>query len=104
MGIGPVSAPYMALNEAELWVAGVDLVAADQAFAAQARAVAVDAVLDSSSLNFNGCRMSRGHPIGATGTVISVDALRELQRTGGRHALVRPCIDGRGSAAVCKRV
>ena len=76
-----------------------------QAFAAQALAVAKDLDLPPEKTNPNGSGISLGHPIGATGAIISVKAIHELQRTGGRYALVTMCIGGgQGIAAVFERL
>jgi acetyl-CoA C-acetyltransferase len=105
MGIGPVPASRLALEKAGLSVGEIDVVEANEAFAAQACAVTRDLGLDPAKVNPNGSGISLGHPIGATGAVITVKALHELRRTGGRHALVTMCIGGgQGIAAVFERV
>jgi acetyl-CoA C-acetyltransferase len=105
MGIGPVPASRLALKKADLSVGEIDVVEANEAFAAQACAVALALGLDPAKVNPNGSGISLGHPIGATGAVITVKALHELQRTGGRRALVTMCIGGgQGIAAVFERV
>jgi acetyl-CoA C-acetyltransferase len=105
MGIGPVPASRLALKKAGLSVGEIDVVEANEAFAAQACAVTRELGLDPAKVNPNGSGISLGHPIGATGAVITVKALHELQRTGGRHALVTMCIGGgQGIAAVFERV
>jgi acetyl-CoA C-acetyltransferase len=104
MGIGPVPASRWALKQAGLSVSDMDVVEANEAFAAQACAVSRELGLDPAKVNPNGSGISLGHPIGATGAVITVKALHELQRTGGRHALVTMCIGGgQGIAAVFER-
>lgn len=105
MGIGPVPATRAALARAGLTVDQLDVVEANEAFAAQACAVTRELTLDPSRVNPNGSGIALGHPIGATGAIITVKALYELQRVGGRYALVTMCIGGgQGIAAVFERV
>ncbi|WP_087687114.1 beta-ketothiolase BktB [Pandoraea sp. PE-S2R-1] len=105
MGIGPVPASRKALERAGLKVSDIDVVEANEAFAAQACAVTRDLGFDPAKVNPNGSGISLGHPIGATGALITVKALHELQRIGGRYALVTMCIGGgQGIAAVFERV
>ncbi|PKO61238.1 MAG: acetyl-CoA C-acyltransferase [Betaproteobacteria bacterium HGW-Betaproteobacteria-18] len=104
MGIGPVPATQMALKKAGLTVADLDVIEANEAFAAQACAVSRDLGLDPAKVNPNGSGISLGHPIGATGALITVKALYELERIGGRYALVTMCIGGgQGIAAIFER-
>lgn len=101
MGIGPVPASRKALERAGLTTRDIDVVEANEAFAAQACAVSTELGLDPAKVNPNGSGIGLGHPIGATGAIISVKALYELQRTGGRYALVTMCIGGgQGIAAI----
>ena len=105
MGIGPVPATQMALKKAGLSVKDLDVIEANEAFAAQACAVTRDLGLDPAKVNPNGSGISLGHPIGATGALITVKALHELQRIQGRYALVTMCIGGgQGIAAIFERV
>ena len=105
MGIGPVPATQLALKKACLTVADLDVIEANEAFAAQACAVSKDLGLDPAKVNPNGSGISLGHPIGATGAVITVKALYELQRIQGRYALVTMCIGGgQGIAAIFERM
>ncbi len=105
MGIGPVPASRTALKRAGLEIGAIDVIEANEAFAAQALAVSRDLGLDPAKVNPNGSGISIGHPIGATGALITVKALYELQRTGGRYALVTMCIGGgQGIAAVFERM
>ncbi|MBT9508075.1 beta-ketothiolase BktB [Rhodoferax sp.] len=105
MGIGPVPATQMALKKAGLTVNDLDVIEANEAFAAQACAVTRDLGLDPAKVNPNGSGISLGHPIGATGALITVKALYELERIGGRYALVTMCIGGgQGIAAIFERV
>jgi acetyl-CoA C-acetyltransferase len=105
MGIGPVPATQKALQKAGLSIKDLDVIEANEAFAAQACAVTRDLGLDPAKVNPNGSGISLGHPIGATGALITVKALYELQRIGGRYALVTMCIGGgQGIAAIFERV
>jgi acetyl-CoA C-acetyltransferase len=105
MGIGPVPATKKALERAALSVGDLDVIEANEAFAAQACAVTQELKLDPAKVNPNGSGISLGHPIGATGALITVKALYELQRIGGRYALVTMCIGGgQGIAAIFERV
>jgi acetyl-CoA C-acetyltransferase len=105
MGIGPVPASRRALARAGLTVGELDVIEANEAFAAQACAVAKDLGFDPARVNPNGSGISLGHPVGATGAIVTVKAMYELARTGGKHALVTMCIGGgQGIAAVLERV
>ena len=105
MGIGPVPASRRALERAGLSVGQLDVIEANEAFAAQACAVAKDLGFPADKVNPNGSGISLGHPVGATGAIIAVKALYELQRTGGRYALVTMCIGGgQGIAAIFERI
>ncbi|MCV6639298.1 acetyl-CoA C-acyltransferase family protein [Candidatus Albibeggiatoa sp. nov. NOAA] len=105
MGIGPVPAIKNALAKANLTVADMDVIELNEAFAAQALAVVRDLDLPMDKVNPNGSGISLGHPIGATGAVITVKALYELERTGGRYALISMCIGGgQGIAAIFERI
>jgi len=104
MGIGPVPATQKALAKAGLKVSDLDVIEANEAFAAQACAVSRDLGLDPAKVNPNGSGISLGHPIGATGALITVKALYELERIQGRYALVTMCIGGgQGIAAIFER-
>ena len=105
MGIGPVPAVRAVLDRAKLRVDDLDVIEVNEAFAAQALAVCRDLRLPSDRTNPNGSGISLGHPIGATGCILTVKALYELQRTGGRYALVTMCIGGgQGIAAIYERL
>jgi acetyl-CoA C-acetyltransferase len=105
MGIGPVPATQKVLERAGLKVGDLDVIEANEAFAAQACAVSKELGLDPAKVNPNGSGISLGHPIGATGALITVKALYELQRIGGRYALVTMCIGGgQGIAAIFERI
>jgi acetyl-CoA C-acetyltransferase len=104
MGVGPISATQAVLKKTGLSVNDLDVIEANEAFAAQACAVTKTLGLDPAKVNPNGSGISLGHPIGATGALITVKALYELQRTGGRYALVTMCIGGgQGIAAIFER-
>ena len=104
MGIGPVPASRQALRRAGLAVEDLDVVEANEAFAAQACAVAQDLGLDPARTNPNGSGISLERPVGATGAIITVKAIHELLRCGGRYGLVTMCIGGgQGIAAVLER-
>ncbi|VVE33657.1 beta-ketothiolase [Pandoraea cepalis] len=101
MGIGPVPATRIALERAGLTVGDLDVIESNEAFAAQACAVAQELGFDPVKVNPNGSGISLGHPIGATGALITVKALHELRRVSGRYALVTMCIGGgQGIAAI----
>ncbi|MFA5664118.1 beta-ketothiolase BktB [Castellaniella sp.] len=105
MGMGPVPATRQALQRAGLDLSRIDVIEANEAFAAQACAVARELGFDPDKVNPNGSGISLGHPIGATGALLTVKALHELQRIQGRYALVTMCIGGgQGIAAIFERV
>ena len=104
MGIGPVPASKTVLKRAGLTIEQMDVIEANEAFAAQACAVTKELGLDPAKVNPNGSGISLGHPIGATGAIVTVKAIHELHRTGGRYALVTMCIGGgQGIAAIFER-
>ncbi|WP_447729345.1 beta-ketothiolase BktB [Pseudoxanthomonas suwonensis] len=105
MGMGPVPATRAALARAGLQVGDLDVVEANEAFAAQACAVADALGFDPEKTNPNGSGISLGHPVGATGAIITVKLVHELHRTGGRYGLATMCIGGgQGIAAIFERV
>jgi len=105
MGIGPVPAVKKALERAGLKVSDIDVVESNEAFAAQACAVSKELGLDPAKVNPNGGAIALGHPIGATGAILTIKAIYELKRTGGRYALVTMCIGGgQGIAAIFERL
>jgi acetyl-CoA C-acetyltransferase len=105
MGLGPIPAVQNAMKKAGLKVADMDVIESNEAFAAQACAVAKDLGFDPKKTNPNGGAVALGHPVGATGCLISVKALYELQRIGGKYALVTMCIGGgQGIAAIYERM
>ncbi len=105
MGEGPIPASKVALKRAGLTLDQMDVIESNEAFAAQALAVAKALELDMSKTNPNGGAIALGHPMGCSGAFIATKALYELQRTGGRYALVTMCIGGgQGIAAVFERI
>jgi len=105
MGIGPVPAVKSLLERTGLTVADLDVIELNEAFAAQAIAVMRDLDLPPDKTNPNGSGISIGHPISATGCILTVKALYELERTSGRYALVTMCIGGgQGIAAIFERI
>jgi len=104
MGIGPVPAVRKVLERTGISLEQIDVIEANEAFAAQACAVMQELGMDPARVNPNGSGISLGHPVGATGAIISVKAIHELQRIQGRYALVTMCIGGgQGIAAVFER-
>ncbi|HEX5391238.1 MAG TPA: beta-ketothiolase BktB [Burkholderiaceae bacterium] len=105
MGVGPISATQAVLKRTGLSVNDLDVIEANEAFAAQACAVTRELGLDPAKVNPNGSGISLGHPIGATGALITVKAIHELHRIQGRYALVTMCIGGgQGIAAIFERI
>jgi acetyl-CoA C-acetyltransferase len=104
MGVGPVPAVRNVLNRTGIKLDDIDVFEVNEAFAAQALAVARELGLSPEKTNPNGSGISLGHPIGATGAILTVKALYELVRTDGRYALVTMCIGGgQGIAAIFER-
>ncbi|MEW8523245.1 MAG: acetyl-CoA C-acyltransferase family protein [Candidatus Thiodiazotropha endolucinida] len=105
MGIGPVPAVKRLLEDTGMSIADFDVLEVNEAFAAQALAVIRDLDLPMDKTNPNGSGISLGHPIGATGSIVTTKAIHELQRIGGRNALVTMCIGGgQGIAAAFERI
>jgi acetyl-CoA C-acetyltransferase len=105
MGIGPVPATQKVLQRTGLKIEDMDVIEANEAFAAQACAVIQQLGMDPAKVNPNGSGISLGHPVGATGAIITTKAIAELHRAGGRYALVTMCIGGgQGIAAIFERV
>jgi acetyl-CoA C-acetyltransferase len=105
MGEGPIPATKLALKKAGLRLDQIDVIESNEAFAAQAIAVARGLEFDMKKVNPNGGAIALGHPIGCSGAFLATKAVYELQRTGGRYALVTMCIGGgQGIAAVFERV
>jgi acetyl-CoA C-acetyltransferase len=105
MGLGPVGAVRNVLAKTGLTLADMSVIESNEAFAAQALGVSKELGLDASKVNPNGGAIALGHPIGASGTILVVKALYELQRTGGRYALCTMCIGGgQGIATIWERL
>ncbi|MBP1465142.1 acetyl-CoA C-acyltransferase [Candidatus Chloroploca sp. M-50] len=105
MGIGPVVAIPKALKLAGLELSQIDLIELNEAFAAQALAVARELGLDIEKLNVNGGAIALGHPLGCTGAKLTVQILDELERRGGRYGMVTMCIGGgMGAAGIFERL
>jgi acetyl-CoA C-acetyltransferase len=105
MGLGPVSAVKSALNKAGLKLEQMDVIESNEAFAAQALGVSKELGMNAAKVNPNGGAVALGHPIGATGAILTVKAIYELARTGGRYGLITMCIGGgQGIAAIIERV
>lgn len=105
MGEGPISATKLALKKAGLTLDQMDVVEANEAFAAQAIAVNKGLGLDPAKTNPNGGAIALGHPVGCSGAFIATKAIYELQRTGGKYALATMCIGGgQGIAVVFERI
>ena len=105
MGLGPIPAVKRVFEKSGLKPADMDVVESNEAFAVQAMAVTKDLGLDPAKVNPNGGAVALGHPIGATGCILTVKALYELERTRKRYALVTMCIGGgQGIAAIFERI
>ncbi len=105
MGMGPVPATKQALERAGLSIQDMDVIESNEAFAAQACAVAQELGFDPAQVNPNGGAIALGHPIGASGAIILIKLLYELRRTGGRYGLATMCIGGgQGIAMIVERM
>jgi acetyl-CoA C-acetyltransferase len=105
MGIGPVPAVRKLLERTGLSIDDFDVIESNEAFAAQALAVNKGLGLDPSKVNPNGGAIALGHPVGATGTILVIKAMHELERIGGGRALVTMCIGGgQGIALALERI
>ncbi|MEC3859740.1 acetyl-CoA C-acyltransferase family protein [Mesobacterium sp. TK19101] len=105
MGIGPVPAVQNLLNRTGLTVGDFDVIESNEAFAAQALAVNKELDLDPAKVNPNGGAIALGHPVGATGAIITIKALYELERIGGKRGLITMCIGGgQGIALAIERL
>ena len=100
MGIGPVPAVERLMEKTGLTAESFDVIESNEAFAAQALAVTKGLGLDPGRVNPNGGAIALGHPVGATGAILAVKAMYELDRTGGRTALVTMCIGGGQGIAI----
>jgi acetyl-CoA C-acetyltransferase len=105
MGLGPVTAVKNALKKAGLRIADIDVIESNEAFAAQALGVSQQLDLDPAKVNPNGGAVALGHPIGATGAILTIKAMYELARTSKRYGLITMCIGGgQGIAAIIERL
>ena len=105
MGLGPIAAVPKALAQVGLSIADMDVIESNEAFAAQAMAVAQELGFPAEKVNPNGGAVGMGHPVGATGAILTVKTLYELERTGGRYGLITLCIGGgQGIALIIERV
>ncbi len=105
MGMGPVPAVRKVLQKAGLKLEQMDVIESNEAFAAQAIGVSRELGMNPQKVNPNGGAIALGHPIGATGCILTIKAMYELQRSGGRYGLVTMCIGGgQGIAAVFERM
>jgi acetyl-CoA C-acetyltransferase len=105
MGLGPIPAVQRALQAADLQLSDIDIIESNEAFAAQALAVAQSLEFDPDKVNVNGGAIAHGHPVGATGSILTLKALHELERRDKRRALITMCIGGgQGIAAVFERI
>jgi len=105
MGLGPIPAVKRIFEKTGLKPADMDVIESNEAFAVQAMAVTRDLGLDPAKVNANGGAVALGHPVGATGAILTVKAIYELQRTAKRYALVTMCIGGgQGIAAIFERM
>ena len=104
MGIGPVPATQKALKKAGLALADIDVIEINEAFASQVLACNKELKMDMDKVNINGGAIALGHPLGATGAILLTKAVYELQRSGGRYALITACIGGgQGIATIIER-
>ncbi len=105
MGLGPIGAVPVALKRAGLSLNDIDVIESNEAFAAQAMAVARDLDFDPAKVNPNGSGISLGHPVGATGSIITLKTLYELERIGGKYGLMTMCIGGgQGIAMIVEKL
>lgn len=104
MGIGPVPATQKVLKKAGLELADMDLIEINEAFAVQVLACDKELKMDLDKVNVNGGAIALGHPLGATGAILVTKAVYELERSGGRYALITACIGGgQGIATIIER-
>ena len=105
MGIGPVPAVKRLLKRTGLRIEDFDIIESNEAFAAQACAVSRELGFDPSKVNVNGGAIALGHPVGATGTILTVKTMYELDRIQGRYGLITMCIGGgQGIAMAIERI
>jgi acetyl-CoA acyltransferase len=105
MGIGPVAAVPLALQQAGLSLGQIDLIELNEAFAAQALAVIRKLGLDENKVNSNGGAIALGHPLGCTGCKLTIQVMNDLQRMGKKYGLVTACVGGgQGIAGVIENL
>ena len=105
MGIGPVPAVEALLKRIDMTADQFDVIESNEAFAAQALAVNKCLDLDPAKVNPNGGAIALGHPVGATGAIITIKTMYELERTGGKYGLITMCIGGgQGIAMAIERL
>jgi acetyl-CoA C-acetyltransferase len=105
MGLGPINAVKLSLMKAGLSIEDIDVIESNEAFAAQAMAVSESLGFDAAKTNPNGGAIAMGHPVGATGSILIIKLLAELDRTDGRYGLVTMCIGGgQGIALIVERI
>lgn len=105
MGLGPIPAVRQVLQQTGLAVADLDVIESNEAFAAQALAVSRELGLPDDKVNPNGGAVALGHPVGATGSILIIKTLAELERTGGQYGLITMCIGGgQGIALIIERL
>ncbi len=105
MGTGPVPAVRQVLQKAGMSLADIDVIELNEAFAAQAAYCIRELGMDIEKVNINGSGIALGHPVGATGVIMTVKAMEEMERSGGEYALITMCIGGgQGAAAIFQRL
>jgi acetyl-CoA C-acetyltransferase len=105
MGSGPIPAVKKVLERAQMTIDQIDVIELNEAFASVACACSSELTLDPAKTNPNGGAIALGHPIGATGTILAVKLMHELERTGGRYGIASLCIGGgQGIATLFERV
>ena len=105
MGMGPVPAVRKVLEKAGLTLDDIGMIELNEAFAAQSLAVIRELGLDMAKVNVSGGAIAMGHPLGATGAMLTCKALSYLERTGGRYGMVTMCIGGgMGAAGIFERL
>ncbi|HEX2532686.1 MAG TPA: thiolase family protein, partial [Chitinophagaceae bacterium] len=105
MGIGPVAAIPKALKQANMGIGDIDLVELNEAFASQSIAVIREAGLNPDTVNINGGAIALGHPLGCTGSKLTIQLLHDLRRTGKKYGMVTACVGGgQGIAGIIERL
>jgi acetyl-CoA acyltransferase len=105
MGIGPVAAIPKVLKQSGMSLADIDLIELNEAFASQSLAVIREAGLDPERVNINGGAIALGHPLGCTGTKLTIQNLHDLQRLGKRYGMITACVGGgQGIAGIIERL